>query len=114
MLKLPCPTNIIAVLDGFLRHYALTLTSRNPEKTRASQRTNSTSSNTSSNAGESITIATQMSLCKEVIDGIRVSFDFLLSGSLLYAEERLQYEQLKAKSELRTRGLPDHSPVTEQ
>ena len=46
------------------------LANKNPEKTRASQRTNSTSSNTSSNAGDSANTATQMALCKEVIDGM--------------------------------------------
>lgn len=102
MLKLPCHVSITTILEGFLRHYASTLANKNPEKTRASQRTNSTSSNTSSNAGDSTTTATQLCLCKEIIDGIRVSFDFLLGGSLLYAEERSQYEQLKVKPDLRT------------
>ncbi|XP_046648959.1 male-specific lethal 3 homolog [Daphnia pulicaria] len=106
LLKLPCHVSVTTVLDGFLRHYASTLTSKNSEKTRVSQRTNSTSSNTSSNAGDSATIATQLTLCKEVIDGLRVSFDFLIGSILLYAEERPQYEQMKNKHDIRINRGP--------
>ena len=45
-----------------------------------------------------------MSLCKEFLDGIRVSFDFLIEQILLYPEERLQFNQIKSKLELRKRG----------
>nr|CAH0110377.1 unnamed protein product [Daphnia galeata] len=111
LLKLPCHVSVTTILDGFLRHYATTLANKNSERTRVSQRTNSTSSNTSSNAGDSATTATQLTLCKEVIDGLRVSFDFLIGSILLYAEERQQYEQIKNKSDLRKdRG---HSLVIE-
>ncbi|XP_032785317.1 male-specific lethal 3 homolog isoform X2 [Daphnia magna] len=100
-VKLPCHVSVATILDGFLRHYATTVTTKNPEKTRVSQRTNSTSSNTSSNAGDFATTATQLTLCKEFLDGLRVSFDFLVGTLLLYAEERPQYEQIKAKQDAR-------------
>ncbi|XP_057375716.1 male-specific lethal 3 homolog isoform X1 [Daphnia carinata] len=100
-VKLPCHVSVATILDGFLRHYATTVTTKNPEKSRVSQRTNSTSSNTSSNAGDFATTATQLTLCKEFLDGLRVSFDFLVGTLLLYAEERPQYEQIKAKQDSR-------------
>lgn len=104
LIKLPCHTTVTTVLEGFLRYYASILTNKGVERTRVSQRTNSTSSTTSSNAGETTSTATQMSLCKEFLDGIRVSFDFLIEQILLYPEERLQFNQIKSKLELRKRG----------
>lgn len=103
-------------MDGFLRHFVSTLTSKHPEKTRASTRTNSTSSNTSSNAGDAASAVTQLGLCKEVIDGIRVSFDFLLATNLLYAEERPQLEQIKLRSNIghTNRSIQSQSQQKEQ
>ena len=88
---------MVAILEGFVRHYLVSLTStKNPDRTRASQRTNSTSSNASSNGGgEATSASVLLSLCKEVVDGLRVSLDCLTEMILLYPEERPQYEFLK-------------------
>lgn len=87
---------MVNILESFVRNYATSLTStKNPEKTRASHRTNSTSSNTSSNAGEGASAGVMLSLCKEVVDGLRISLDFLFDLILLYPEERAQYTHLK-------------------
>lgn len=100
LLKLPSQTSVVAILEGFVSNYMSSLTStKNPDRTRASHRTNSTSSNTSSNAGgEATSPSVLLSLCKEVVDGLRVSFDCLLDLTLLYPEERPQYQFLKASS----------------
>lgn len=100
LIKLPCTPNVVTILELFVRHYACTLTAnKNPDRTRAAQRTNSTSSNTSSNAGEAANSSGQLALCKEVVDGLRISFDFLIDLQLLYAEERVQHEQIMKKTE---------------
>lgn len=98
-MKIPCQTNAVTILENFVRNYATSLIStKNPDRSRASHRTNSTSSNTSSNAGaEGTGAGVMLSLCKEVIDGLRVSLDFLLELVLLYPEERPQYQNLKSK-----------------
>jgi len=92
IVKTPCQPNVVTILEGFFRQFVTSLTSnKNPEKSRAANRANSTSSTTSSNAGDtgnSCGNITHITLCKEVIDGLRVSFDFLLDMLLLYAEER--------------------------
>jgi hypothetical protein len=34
-----------------------------------------------------------LNICKEVVDGVRIYFDFTLSDLLLYNQEREQFEQ---------------------
>ena len=100
LIKLPCTPNVVTILEEFVRHYACTLAAnKNPDRTRAAQRTNSTSSNTSSNAGEVANSSGQLALCKEFVDGLRISFDFLVDLQLLYGEERLQHEYILNKTE---------------
>lgn len=118
IVRTPCEPNVVSILEGFLRHFTCSLTSsKGPEKTRASNRANSTSSNTSSNAGDtSCGNVTNITLCKEVIDGLRVSFDFLFSVILLYPEERIHYHPIKRKStpkESNSLDTPQSSHVTE-
>lgn len=36
-----------------------------------------------------------LNICKEVVDGVRIYFDFTLSDLLLYNQEREQFEQLR-------------------
>ena len=100
-MKIPCEPNVVTILEGFVRQYACSLTTnRSPEKSRAAHRTNSTCSNTSSSAGDAANHSgsiTSVALCKEVVDGLRVSFDALLDLFLLYPEERSQYQTAKRK-----------------
>ncbi|XP_054766308.2 putative male-specific lethal-3 protein-like 2 [Lytechinus pictus] len=46
-------------------------------------------------------------LCREVIDGIRILFDFLLPTNLLYDCERAQYNSRYAQRPLDTNGVKD-------
>jgi male-specific lethal 3 len=36
-----------------------------------------------------------LNICKEVVDGVRIYFDFTLSDLLLYNQEREQFERLR-------------------
>ena len=90
----------MTILESFVRHYACTLAAnKNPDRTRAAQRSNSLSSNSSSNAGEAANSSSLLSLCKEVVDGLRISFDFLIDLLLLYPEERTKHEQIIKNTE---------------
>lgn len=99
VLKLPCKRNVASVLEGFVRYYAHSLVQKHTARSRVAHRANSSSSTSGSNTGELVTTGTQMNLCKEYADGIRVTFDFLLAVMLLYPEERSQFSQLKEKNE---------------
>jgi male-specific lethal 3 len=41
--------------------------------------------------------SSSLNICKEVVDGVRIYFDFTLSDLLLYNQEREQFEQLKSQ-----------------
>ena len=97
IVKLPCELNIVALLEGFVHNFACNLACKTPEKPRAHR--SSTCSNVSAggesaNAVQSSSLTHSMTLCKQIVDGIRVSFDFHLPLTLLYNEERPQYEKM--------------------
>jgi len=102
IIQTPCEPNVVTLLEGFFRQFVSSLTSsKNPEKTRVANRANSTSSTTSSNAGDtgnSCGNITNITLCKEVVDGLRVMFDFFLDAILIYTEERFHSRLSKRKS----------------
>lgn len=97
---MPTKQNVVSILEGFVRYFAHSLVQKHPTKSRVTHRANSCSSASGSTAGELVTTGTQMNLCKEYADGIRITFDFLLDVMLLYPEERPQFEELKEKSNL--------------
>ena len=102
-MNLPCEPNIVTLLEGFVRNFACNLVCKTPEKPRA-HRSSTCSNHSQSGAetGTSISISNSLALCKEVIDGLRVSFDFLLPLTLLYDPEKPQYEQLKNSGDYQT------------
>lgn len=113
---MPCQPDVVTLLEGFVRNLAVNLACKTPEKSRTAHRTNSTCSN-ASGADPAACVATSLALCKEVVrnaqlkthsvgfsfcfvsrpqvvDGLRVAFDFLLPLTLLYDAERPQYRRL--------------------
>ncbi|CAH1777346.1 unnamed protein product, partial [Owenia fusiformis] len=83
VVNIPAEHNIISLLEGYVRHYAInTLCQTNDTKTK-SQHGRDTRS---------------VHLCKEVMDGLRVYFDFTLPVVLLYNFERAQYAKVSTLS----------------
>ncbi|XP_055932619.1 male-specific lethal 3 homolog [Argiope bruennichi] len=80
LVKLPCRPNVIAILEDYVKHLAAQLLCASPPK------------NTKN--GKQIMpddVKNKLNLCKEVMDGIRVYFDFTLPHLLLYRQEKKQY-----------------------
>ncbi|ELU01709.1 hypothetical protein CAPTEDRAFT_223835 [Capitella teleta] len=83
LVRLPADLNIITLLEGYVKNFAVNTLCATAEKQRAHP-VNTPERN--------------IALCKEVVDGLRVFFDFALPNILLYHPERSQYERLSHKS----------------
>ncbi|XP_050416129.1 male-specific lethal 3 homolog [Patella vulgata] len=83
LVKLPVRPNIIEILEGFVKSYCLNNLYDQPERDKSR-----------SNSSDSWHFAPGrwIPLCKEMVDGIRICFDFTLPLILLYGNERDQYK----------------------
>lgn len=77
LIKLPCQPNIITILEGFVKHLAAKLLCASPPKIGMQH------------LSEDVML--KLNLCKEIMDGLRVYFDFTLPHLLLYCQEKKQY-----------------------
>ncbi|XP_033226316.1 male-specific lethal 3 homolog isoform X2 [Belonocnema kinseyi] len=82
---LPAQPTVALILESWVQHFTDTELKSIPDK---SQR----------NKGNNIMekTLTDINLCREVADGLRVYFDFTLYNLLLYRQEREQYDSLMA------------------
>uniref|UniRef100_A0A8C2VTY7 MRG domain-containing protein n=1 Tax=Chinchilla lanigera TaxID=34839 RepID=A0A8C2VTY7_CHILA len=71
LVKLPCQTNILTILQSYVKHFAI-------------------------NAASSVKERPQhpVALCKEMVDGLRITFDYVLPLLLLYPYEQAQYKKV--------------------
>ncbi|XP_054724310.1 male-specific lethal 3 homolog [Uloborus diversus] len=79
-VKLPCETNVIMILETYVKHLAANLLCASPPKNAKN--------------GKQLMpddVKNKLNLCKEAMDGIRVYFDFTLADLLLYHKEKKQY-----------------------
>ncbi|KAM4796802.1 MSL complex subunit 3 isoform 2-T2 [Rhinophrynus dorsalis] len=89
LVKLPCQTNIITILESYVKHFAINAAFSANERFRHSQ----TSSNVNMNL-HYIPPEKNVELCKEMVDGLRITFDFTLPLILLYPYEQAQYKKV--------------------
>ncbi|XP_043233445.1 male-specific lethal 3 homolog isoform X2 [Amphibalanus amphitrite] len=81
--QLPCEPTVVAVLEAYVQHWQQT-GSRRP----------STGGRGKSRDPDWEVSARSLNLCKEVVDGLRITFDHVLELQLLYAAEREQHGRL--------------------
>ena len=86
---------MIEILENFVRHYAIKTLTGPQEKSKVTRRMSLTKKDVKS-VIDYDAIRTNIDLCKEVSDGLRVYFDFILTDFLLYPEEKEQAASLKA------------------
>ncbi|PSN39620.1 hypothetical protein C0J52_13803 [Blattella germanica] len=92
ILKLPADPNVVTILEGYVKNCAVNQLCGIGEKPARRFRYN----HYQSNKGRDIDrTCRSLNICKEVVDGVRIYFDFTLSDLLLYNQEREQYEQLR-------------------
>lgn len=92
LVNLPAKIPVIAILENFVRHYALKQVcgiSPDPSK---SKRRNSQAKFENRREKELERMKKNVELAKEFSDGMRVYFDFTLKNYLLYEQEKKQAE----------------------
>lgn len=81
VVKLPCETNVVSILESYVKHLAANLLCAAPPK-------NSKARNEPFIPED---VESKLDFCKEVMDGVRIYFDFTLPHLLLYQQEQKQY-----------------------
>ncbi|XP_063809569.1 male-specific lethal 3 homolog isoform X3 [Pseudophryne corroboree] len=89
LVKLPCQTNIITILESYVKHFAINAAFSANERIRHHQTTSNINMNLLYIPPEK-----NVELCKEMVDGLRITFDFTLPLILLYPYEQAQYKKV--------------------
>ncbi|KAG9492427.1 MSL complex subunit 3 isoform X2 [Eleutherodactylus coqui] len=89
LVKLPCQTNIITILESYVKHFAINAAFSANERIRHHQTTSNVNMNLHYVPPEK-----NVELCKEMVDGLRITFDFTLPLILLYPYEQAQFKKV--------------------
>ncbi|XP_075446357.1 MSL complex subunit 3 isoform X3 [Ascaphus truei] len=89
LVKLPCQTNIITILESYVKHFAINAAFSANERFRHHQTTSNVNMNLHYVPPEK-----NVELCKEMVDGLRITFDFTLPLILLYPYEQTQFKKV--------------------
>ncbi|XP_069685669.1 MSL complex subunit 3 isoform X2 [Periplaneta americana] len=92
VLKLPADPNVVTILEGYVKNCAVNQLCGIGEKPQRRYRYHHYQGNKSRDIDRA---CRSLNICKEVVDGVRIYFDFTLSDLLLYNQEREQFEQLR-------------------
>ncbi|XP_078088554.1 MSL complex subunit 3-like isoform X2 [Mustelus asterias] len=89
LVKLPCQTNIINILESYVKHFAINAAFSANERSRHHQSNSQIPMNP-----HYIPPEKNVELCKEMVDGLRITFDFTLPMILLYQYEHAQFKKV--------------------
>ncbi|XP_064637314.1 male-specific lethal 3 homolog [Lineus longissimus] len=83
LVRLPADPNIITILEGYVKSFAINILCASTEKVRV--------------RGEQLPTPPErnIELCKELVDGLRLMFDFILPTHLLYNVEEVPHANLQ-------------------
>ncbi|XP_010884968.1 male-specific lethal 3 homolog isoform X1 [Esox lucius] len=126
LVKLPCQMNIVNILESYVKHFAINAAFSANERYRSHQSTAQTSL-----SPHYVPPEKNEELCKEMVDGLRITFDFTLPMILLYPNEHAQFKKVTSSKFLlpvrdtttsnsnktlreRTPSPPGHNPSTPQ
>ncbi|XP_063073487.1 male-specific lethal 3 homolog [Engraulis encrasicolus] len=90
LVKLPCQMNIVNILESYVKHFTLNAAFSANERHR---RQCSASPDSTANA---VPPEKNEDLCKEMVDGLRITFDFTLPMILLYPCEQAQFKKVSS------------------
>ncbi|XP_001601672.2 male-specific lethal 3 homolog isoform X1 [Nasonia vitripennis] len=82
---LPAQPTVISILESWVQHYTTTHLANIPDKPQRNNKVQNSLEKTISD----------INICREIADGIRIYFDFTLSDLLLYKHEKEQYSTMK-------------------
>ncbi|KAM5128409.1 male-specific lethal 3 homolog isoform X1 [Marmota monax] len=89
LVKLPCQTNIITILESYVKHFAINAAFSANERPRHHHAMVHANMNVHYVPAEK-----NVDLCKEMVDGLRITFDYTLPLVLLYPYEQAQYKKV--------------------
>nr|XP_044996919.1 male-specific lethal 3 homolog isoform X2 [Jaculus jaculus] len=89
LVKLPCQTNIITILESYVKHFAINAAFSANERPRHHHAMMHAHMNV-----HYIPAEKNVDLCKEMVDGLRITFDYTLPLVLLYPYEQAQYKKV--------------------
>ncbi|KAK4881742.1 hypothetical protein RN001_005061 [Aquatica leii] len=93
LMKLPADPNVVAILEMYWKHYATSLLCGLNAKPHTRHRTPSKI--------RPDDVQKNLNLCKEMLDGLRIYFDFTIKDLLLYKKEQNQVETALANSTIK-------------
>ncbi|XP_048834622.1 male-specific lethal 3 homolog isoform X2 [Brienomyrus brachyistius] len=88
LVKLPCQMNIVNILESYVKHFTINAAFSANERYRHPQSVTHVGSNPHYVPPEK-----NEELCKEMVDGLRITFDFTLPVILLYPNEQAQFKK---------------------
>lgn len=111
---LPAKISIVNILENFVKQYAIRSVCYPKDDTTTStsqlsasfsskrRRRNSSMANKNQNSKVNYEqLQINIDLCKEVVDGLRIYFDFTVKDYLLYAAEKKQLEEVMSDEQLK-------------
>ncbi|KAF7689605.1 male-specific lethal 3 homolog [Silurus meridionalis] len=114
LVKLPCQMNIVNILESYVKHFTINAAFSANERFRHPQ-----SSTQSTMSPHYVPPEKNEELCKEMVDGLRITFDFTLPMILLYPNEQAQFKKVSSSKFFQpigdtagcsTRSLGERSP----
>uniref|UniRef100_A0A8C6S4V1 MSL complex subunit 3 n=1 Tax=Neogobius melanostomus TaxID=47308 RepID=A0A8C6S4V1_9GOBI len=88
LVMVPCQTNVVHILESYVKHFAINKAFMANERYRRQQTTNQ------NNVPQPVSPERSEDLCKEMVDGLRITFDFTLPMILLYPCEQAQFKKV--------------------
>ncbi|XP_053713955.1 male-specific lethal 3 homolog isoform X1 [Synchiropus splendidus] len=90
LVMVPCHTNVVHILESYVKHFAINKAFMVNERHRRQQGT------TQNSSPQPIPPEKSEDLCKEMVDGLRITFDFTLPMILLYPCEQAQFKKVSS------------------
>ncbi|XP_076008608.1 MSL complex subunit 3-like isoform X2 [Genypterus blacodes] len=90
LVMVPCQTNVVHILESYVKHFAFNKAFMANERYRRQQST------TQSSSPQPVPPEKNEELCKEMVDGLRITFDFTLPMILLYPSEQAQFKKVSS------------------
>lgn len=100
LTEIPAQLPIVTILENFVRHYTIRQLFDLGQEQAKLRRRNSSFMKGDQKTKDYEAIRTNIELCKEVADGLRLYFDFTLKDYLLYPQERQQAELILSEEYL--------------
>ncbi|KAM4876048.1 MSL complex subunit 3-like [Thomomys bottae] len=88
LVRLPCHVNVLTILESYVKHFAINIASS------TSRPRHHHAVGSAHDSVPDIPAEKNIDLCKEMVDGLRITFDSMLPLVLLYPYEQAQYKRM--------------------